>query len=841
MLIASTLNDFYLHPQALNITLNAMGDYNTVSASVYAGAKVMVWKQGIEGDALGYNPDNGRKQWTLEAYPTRFTMLPEEGDPDKDVTVKVFSSSPRYVHIAIQRSGTRAVVVYSPQRLDIYGRYISEDAKNFIGRGANNEWVVLDYEPSTAGDNFYLFLGKINAATRAKAEDPYTRSWSNGKFETGNLDTNRYIDEKGSEELTRMFELDEANHQIEQKLPIRKSEIYELWIGKPLKKIVNLWRTLTDKSSGEDPDEVIPSVGYVQEYAISKWEDDTVHGYLTFENGFNSKGPVVVEDNMTVTGTLHVTKLEADNVEVMEAKHIGGKVVSSPAGAELVKVENVSEQMELKAYRCWFRNKDENDNPVHNMFVADDLVQCQQFQVDASANYIESKFYWLKCIGVGSDEEKGNYIDLEASLSMGNDKPTSGDHVFTMGNTSVVERQNAIIMSPVGTFIYKGRQYKAPYMIYYRGINSKKLPDPYRVDSADINIINANEVNITTGNETTNVGDALAESFQIHTVDWAADTTPDKDNVEIPQAWYDWDVKEPSMDWTDEELNNNLGDFLVTTNGYTYRFVYDEAHGERDPYGWQWIQDAVFENIIRQQSGFVTKGSYGELWSAAWDGITNEQLARAGVITSTSFNAAADKWWSTVEIYGNDIKLDASHAINFTAGTFTVDTDNFKLDSDGNVSVHGKVEATEGYFAGSLRINFVKSLAADVYDYLEYEYTIGGNIYSPDIHNKYTLPVNANSIGRRVIIYNPYYYVTRAGEFPYWCFIRCSMDGKFYDSTPVPCPSGGVAPVNPTTGTLIQFRGGIVELLCVPTGDETMPAAWIVVNKKCLEFSLTNN
>lgn len=284
MIVRSTPNDFYMHPNALTITLNAMGDANTLSASVYSNAKVTVFKKGV----VDYNPDNNYRQWTLTAYPTHFS-----------------DTVARYCHLAVSRSGDAAVVVYPDTLLDFYGRAIDDEGKNFI---LDDDTLLPDgseNEPSVDGDYYFIFLGKLSAST-----DGQYREWLT-VFSTGNLDTDQYRDEERKGEWAKMFEYDAAREAISQLLPIKRSQIWDLLLGTGRKLISDLWRKADAKVDDATPqdkiDEIVPSAGYVQEHGkknyLSRTSEDSAAGRIEFKKGLQSdmdsefrKGLSVAED-----------------------------------------------------------------------------------------------------------------------------------------------------------------------------------------------------------------------------------------------------------------------------------------------------------------------------------------------------------------------------------------------------------------------------------------------------------------------------------------------------------------------------------------------------------------
>lgn len=116
----------------------------------------------------------------------------------------------------------------------------------------------------------------------------------------------------------------------------------------------------------------------------------------------------------------------------------------------------------IDVYRCYFKASEDEISVVNN-FKVDDLVKCQTFNLSSE----KQRYYWRRVVAVGAD-----YIDLSTSdcdTSVANDVPMAGDNIVTMGNKSVVERQNVIVISSYDAF--------APSITMYQGINTFDLPE----------------------------------------------------------------------------------------------------------------------------------------------------------------------------------------------------------------------------------------------------------------------------------------------------------------------------------------------------------------------------
>ena len=277
----STVNDYYMSPYAIIFMLNALGDADTLSVSVYANAKVVVFRR----DAIGYNPDNNYRQWTIVAYNTHFD-----------------DSLARYCHLAVSKTGDFATIVYPSCRLDLFGREISEDGMTYTASDGktyirNEEGLYVDSEGKEAENiededqnNWYIFLGKITSSENG------ARSWDNTyPLLTGNLDTDQYRNDVNVGAWEKMFYLNELTNLIEQKLPFAK-----IILGATKKVVQDIWRRAelnkevsyvedgdVNEAEGEEQtetedDKVIPSVSFLRGGYISKLRDSEVKAVLKF-------------------------------------------------------------------------------------------------------------------------------------------------------------------------------------------------------------------------------------------------------------------------------------------------------------------------------------------------------------------------------------------------------------------------------------------------------------------------------------------------------------------------------------------------------------------------------
>lgn len=267
---------------------------------------------------------------------------------------------------------------------------------------------------------------------------------------------------------------------------------------------------------------------------LSRTDDDTAEGLITFEKGFISNdnssigGDLDVSGDVDAAGNLNVSKdthLKGDvdikgnttfgdytegvrgaaikrnadgswkidtdhlvvrkkatftSLEIQDVHHIGGQQILSPASAELVYVEETN-----VSYKCYFR-KNDGSNAIRNMWQSGDLAYCNTFDATKiNGKDVSTHFYWRTVVGFGSGEDvevqiDGTQLNLSTcyyiTLSKGrsaefSDVPLVGDHVVLLGHEGTdASRQNAIVLAGAGE--------GSPYIAQYTGITKFELPEP---------------------------------------------------------------------------------------------------------------------------------------------------------------------------------------------------------------------------------------------------------------------------------------------------------------------------------------------------------------------------
>lgn len=237
---------------------------------------------------------------------------------------------------------------------------------------------------------------------------------------------------------------------------------------------------------------------------LSRVDNDSANGYISFLRGLSSHGDVSLFGKMNFTGGFKSNdyqsggnqgtvlypdengewhfetdylnirrKLTAKEVEILKVSHIGGSQILSPGSMVINKVEmydavgNLIESGTPKYYRCYFEKEDDDGNIIDNTFAVNDQAYCMTFNLVDSVGNLSNHYWWRLVIGVGE-----NYIDVSnntvgTGYARDSGAPQVGDNVVTLGNRTTTDRQNAIVLAGAGA--------NNPYFRLYQGINSFSL------------------------------------------------------------------------------------------------------------------------------------------------------------------------------------------------------------------------------------------------------------------------------------------------------------------------------------------------------------------------------
>lgn len=524
---AKTTN-YWISNSALYIQLNATGEPNRIQASVVSGASILCYMQGIDG--LGYDAGHNYQRWTLAAYPSEFP-----------------SDERRYLYVAIPRpkktdspDGTIrqrnlddvALVVFPSERIDIYGKSITDESKQ-VG----------------SEDYYYIYLQGIISEVQITKDNVRYRDWVYAQhFDYGSLATDESLDSGGVSQWWQYNSIDDTITFLKKIAMATISSLTATTI-KITKELFFGDDRLTGVAKGKESDtsnEEIVTPSFLGEFGVrhflSKTHDDTANGLITFMNGI--RGVQKVEEalnevwNITKEGIAHLSQLfvkgnvqigvkdkpvevnfgeylagstgaqvavKADgtslaefdyitirraadfrSITIHELRYIGGELAITPAAMQVSKVERlgadgnvVADDAEPDKFKCYFDTSDsKGEKKVYNEFVVGDQARCQQFGIDAGTHeFVKTKYYWRLVVEVGE-----NYIVLSNTDKdkLTTSEPSVNDNIVQLGYRYEGQdnRQAAIILSATAN--------DAPSQKYYQGINDYSLDHVVKDEGYDV-------------------------------------------------------------------------------------------------------------------------------------------------------------------------------------------------------------------------------------------------------------------------------------------------------------------------------------------------------------------
>lgn len=270
--IYSTPSDYWIKPGAFTISLNALDNPQYLQASVLSGAVIMAYKAGV----IEYDSSHNYRKWNLEAYNNLFD-----------------NTSAKYVYarLDVKDDSNQALIVYSSEKLDIRGK-IAEDESSV--------------EDSL---HFFIYLGSITASVNNDGES-IPRIWDDS-YNSGTLATDQAIREESKTELAKMFRLNEITGMIDILKSISEATIGIVRISKKIffgeKEIIGVKRSIDSEEGLPIGDDNLATSKYVEkeikENAISRKNDDTASGIITFQAGLISNGLIEANSGLVVRKT----------------------------------------------------------------------------------------------------------------------------------------------------------------------------------------------------------------------------------------------------------------------------------------------------------------------------------------------------------------------------------------------------------------------------------------------------------------------------------------------------------------------------------------------------------
>lgn len=453
--------DYWIAPKAIHISLNALGDANRIQCSVASGAVIMCYIYGTTNDGLGYDNGHQYRTWPISIAPTYFN-----------------TDTAKYVYAAIpkdQTIGVTAQVVFPSEQLDIYGKNASDEQ---IG----------------STDYFFIFLQGIISQVQEQ-NNTTTRSWAQA-MDYGILDTDQARDAKVDDTAWYSYShLTEIVTFLKEIVMNPGATFRNLFLGTNGGK--ELTSVATDETTPTNSTKAVVTPFYASQKYLSKKNNDTAEGKITFEQGADFgefvpdiKGASIWKDEQE---QWHVEsdflfarkKLIAKEVQIEKVSHIGGQHLLTAASMHCDFVVDKG-----GFWRCFFRRVGTEKKIIHNEWKVNDQAYVETFNLEQKeGGFAGNHYLWRLVVGVDSNDltDTGTYtvdgeevsaadyhfIDLSKTVcGTLSDEPKAGDDIVQLGyqGTDNPDRQNAIILAGAGQH--------SPYIYEIVGINSFALPAP---------------------------------------------------------------------------------------------------------------------------------------------------------------------------------------------------------------------------------------------------------------------------------------------------------------------------------------------------------------------------
>jgi hypothetical protein len=254
--LEATTKNYWIAPNAISISLNALGDENRIQGSIVSGSIISCYIESVKpesageqyagnGDGLGL--DNGRnpKRWSLVISPTFFN-----------------SDTLKYVYAAIPRKAsfsTLAVVVFPSEKIDLYGK---NDNDEQIGS--------MDY--------FYVWLqGIISAPTGS----PLHREWTQDMV-WGSLGTYEDIVDMSESDWYSYSKTTDTVSFLKRILMNAGSFFQNIFLGGANNELTGV-ATAATPSQYINSDTLVATPNFIKQHYLRKDVDDEANGQITFK------------------------------------------------------------------------------------------------------------------------------------------------------------------------------------------------------------------------------------------------------------------------------------------------------------------------------------------------------------------------------------------------------------------------------------------------------------------------------------------------------------------------------------------------------------------------------
>jgi hypothetical protein len=327
--------DYWIAPNAVTITPNALGHANRIQGSVASGAVISCYVEAVKpgGDnGDGLQLDNGRnpKRWPLSLSPTYFN-----------------SDAAKYVYAAIPRSasiGSQAVVVFPSEKIDIYGKNASD-----VQIGST--------------DYFYIFLQGIISEVYTDTSDNRQKRRMTHACDWGTLGTYEDLVKVKDSEWYSYDQTTQVVTLLKNLLMADGSKFQNL--KAVFAEIDNYLQLNGDRLTGvavsPDDDEAsdkIVTPAYLDEFGntryLSKQHADTAQGLITFLDGLKVGGSRWGIDARGVAALLDMVFSGVVRSEGARVGFLDGTGILMDAGKGMIETDTLNVRRVMRVWELVF-------------------------------------------------------------------------------------------------------------------------------------------------------------------------------------------------------------------------------------------------------------------------------------------------------------------------------------------------------------------------------------------------------------------------------------------------------------------------------------------------------
>jgi hypothetical protein len=299
MIRTNAQRNYYIAPYGISFVENALGNPALIQVSVSIGTTITAYEQGV----IGYAGNKNYREWKLTGYNTRLV-----------------NAAHHYIYARVGQSDSSAdgLIIFS--------------TKNYNTDGS----IQGDSTSQASTEYFYIKIGEVTA-TNAELTTERELTYDSGCLTS---DETR----NSSSGLEEMFELDKSGTpwliRAKQFLAGFTVKGYITLLNGLLfkggEKLTGLFTSSSQKADASD-ETAVTSKYLLENYLtleemdaryLSKLNDDTAHGKITFQQGLDSLGDVNISENISISknATVVGAAFVSENVTVDGDSTVGGSL-----------------------------------------------------------------------------------------------------------------------------------------------------------------------------------------------------------------------------------------------------------------------------------------------------------------------------------------------------------------------------------------------------------------------------------------------------------------------------------------------------------------------------------